>query len=309
MTTLTITPEGAFSLDAAAHFGFGPNSGRPSRDDGRMTLAFPADDFASYVRVDLAQDAAGPLTAAVDVHGEADLPGVEAQVRRILSLDHSGADWARVGERDAVVGRLQATHPGLRPVLFHSPYEAAAWSIISARRQRAQGAVIRARISRLAGHVFEDDGAGALAFPTPDALLSLSEVQGLDSVRIERLHAVAHAALDGLLAPARLLAMDTEEALLDLQKLPGIGPMYSTLILLRSTGAVDSLTGLEPRLASYLAHFYESDRTTLSDEEIVEIAEGWRPFRTWTAVLVRAAGEALGLPVPESASFARRPRA
>ena len=27
------------------------------------------------------------------------------------------------------------------------------------------------------------------------------------------------------------------------------------------------------------------------------IAKGWRPFRTWTAVLVRVAGDRLGLPI------------
>ena len=53
-----------------------------------------------------------------------------------------------VGERDPVIGALQRAHPGQRPVLFHSPYEAAAWSVISARRPAAQGAKVRAALSR-----------------------------------------------------------------------------------------------------------------------------------------------------------------
>ena len=40
---------------------------------------------------------------------------------RILSLDHSGSEFEQVGERDPVIGRLQARFPGLRPVLFNSP--------------------------------------------------------------------------------------------------------------------------------------------------------------------------------------------
>ena len=57
-----------------------------------------------------------------------------------LSLDHDAAPWAEVGARYPVIGALQREFAGLRPVLFHSPYEAAAWSIISAggtaRRRR-----------------------------------------------------------------------------------------------------------------------------------------------------------------------------
>jgi DNA-3-methyladenine glycosylase II len=37
-----------------------------------------------------------------------------------------------------VIGELQRRLPGLRPVLFHSPYEAAAWAVIVARSGRAQ---------------------------------------------------------------------------------------------------------------------------------------------------------------------------
>lgn len=45
-----------------------------------------------------------------------------------------------------MLGGLQRAHEWLRPVLFHSPYEAAAWAIISARRYRAQAAAVRTRI-------------------------------------------------------------------------------------------------------------------------------------------------------------------
>ena len=47
------------------------------------------------------------------------------QVTRILSLDVDGTGFPEVGRRDPVVGGLQARWPGLRPVGFYSPYEAA----------------------------------------------------------------------------------------------------------------------------------------------------------------------------------------
>jgi DNA-3-methyladenine glycosylase II len=89
--------------------------------------------------------------------------------------------------------------------------------------------------------------------------------------------------------------MAPDDALAGLRKLPGIGPSYATLILLRATGVADVLTSTEPRLPGYVAHFYGTSPEPASREEVERIAEGWRPCRTWAAVLVRAAGDRLGL--------------
>lgn len=192
---------------------------------------------------------------------------------------------------------MQHEHIGLRPVSFHSPYEAAAWSIISARRQRAQGTVVRNRIAEQLGRVYGEGPDRLFAFPTPARLLKLQHVQGLEAVKIERLHAVARAALDGQLDADLLLGMPTEQGMDHLLKLPGIGPTYGTLILLRGTGSVDAMTGVEPRLPTYLAHFYGLGAQA-SPEQIATIMDGWRPFRTWSSVLTRVSGDRLGLPLP-----------
>ncbi len=82
-----------------------------------------------------------------------------------------------------------------------------------------------------------------------------------------------------------------------LLKLPGIGPTYGTLILLRGTGSVDAMTGVEPRLPTYLAHFYGLGGEA-TPAQIEDIMDGWRPFRTWSSVLTRVSGDSLGLPLP-----------
>jgi DNA-3-methyladenine glycosylase II len=307
MTTFTIVPDGPFSLAAAAGFGFGPNTGRPVYKDAGMKLAFVTDDLAHQVEVSLSQDPSGAVAGTIDADGGADATAIERQVARILSLDHSGSDWLAVGERDPVLGDMQRTHEGLRPVLFHSPYEAAAWSIISARRHRAQGTAVRNRLAATFGRVFGEGAEQVLAFPMPEQLLKVRELQGLEETRIQRLHAVANAALAGELEPARLLAMDPGDALAHIQKLPGIGPTYSMLILLRSTGATDIITGLEPRMPSYLAHFYGLG-TEATPQQITEIMDRWRPYRTWSSVLTRVAGDSLGLPLPAAPSSANRSR-
>ena len=80
-----------------------------------------------------------------------------------------------------------------------------------------------------------------------------------------------------------------------LRAIPGLGPVYAGLVLLRSTGVSDALTGAEPRLPGYLRHYYELDEVP-DVETVRRIAEAWRPFRTWAAVLIRVAGDRDGLP-------------
>jgi DNA-3-methyladenine glycosylase II len=289
---LTITPDGAFSLAAAASFGFGPNTGRPKPDGDSMSLAFVADDLVHHAAAFLTQDGDGVVHC--QVFGEADAEQVLNQVRRVLSLDHSGTAWAEVGRRDPLIGRLQGEFPGLRPVLFHSPYEAAAWSILSQRRHRTQATAVRRRLSQAFGRTFSLPRGDVEAFPTPAELLAVDTFPSLEPQRIERLHAVARAALEGLLEPGRLLAMAPEAAMAGLLELPGIGPMYGTLILLRSTGATDILTLGEPRLPSFVSHYYGLAHPATTTE-LAAIAESWRPFRTWGAVLLRVAGDRDGI--------------
>jgi DNA-3-methyladenine glycosylase II len=91
-------------------------------------------------------------------------------------------------------------------------------------------------------------------------------------------------------------AMEPADALAQLRQLPGIGPAYATLILLRATGVTDVMTFGEPRLPGYVAHFYGTGPGPASQADLERISQAWRPYRTWTAVLIRAAGDRLGLP-------------
>ena len=289
-----IEPDGAFSLAAAASFGFGPNTGRPKPDGDLMRLAFAVDGYRGHAGVVLRQRGAGIEASVEGARGAA----VERQIKRVLSLDHSGTDWRAVGKRDPVIGRLQRGHPGLRPVLFHSPYEAAAWSVISARKPRAYAATLRTKLASAHGRVFDLEGEEVAAFPLPEALAAVRAFPGFDTTRMTRLRAVARAALDGRLDAARLAKLSPEDARAELETLPGIGPFYADLVLVRATGLADLLPRNEPMLLAYAGHFY-GDGAPLDATALESIAERWRPFRTWAAVLIRVAGDRAGLPVPE----------
>jgi DNA-3-methyladenine glycosylase II len=198
-----------------------------------------------------------------------------------------------IGARDPVLGGLQVRRPGLRPVLFHSPYEAAAWSVLSARIRHPQAAAIRTAISREHGQTFALDGEDVHAFPLPAQLLQVDAVAGLTDEKVRRLHGVAHAALEGRLDAADLAALDPVVAQERVREIRGIGPFYAALIVVRASGATDALAVGERTVLAHAGRLY-GDGSALSEERYVEIAQAWRPFRTWATVLIRVDGDRAG---------------
>ncbi len=294
MSASEIVPRGPFSLKAAAEFGFGPNEGRSPAFNGAMRLAFGVDGGCGYAGAVLRQELDdGLVDVELHLSEGADRDAALRQIARIVSLDHDGEAFLAVGQRDPVIGALQRAHPGQRPVLFHSPYEAAAWSIISARRQAAQAARVRQGLSERLGAEFELAGQTLHAFPQPDRLVGLSDAgaPGLSTEKVARLRGVAQAALTGVLDVEHLQRLGPERAYEDVQRLKGLGPFYAGLVVLRASGFADAMLGVaEPKVLGHTARFYGiSEPLTL--ERFAELGEPWRPFRTWATVLIRLAGD------------------
>ena len=303
------SPLGPYSISASARFleGFAP-----ARYEGggheHLRFAFVADGL------DLGERVAGVYVysegekVVLATYGEASPETVRDQVRRILSLDVDGSGFLEVGERDPVVGELQRRYPGLRPVCFYSPYEAAAWAIIGNRIRILQAAKIKARMARELGSPLEIRSKHEQAFPGPSRLLRLDGLSGLSERKVEYLRALAHAALEGKLEASYLRSLSVEEALARLKELPGIGDFSAELILLRGAGEPDGLPTREPRLARAVAMAYGLQKTP-SAGEVAEISEGWRTYRTWVglhlmSLLEDETGEIAGgrgarAPVPE----------
>jgi len=127
--------------------------------------------------------------------------------------------------------------------------------------------------------------------PTPSRLLAVEAVPGLPADRIPRLHAVAEAARQGRLSTERLHALPPYDAAAELRQLPGIGPFYASLVVLRALGHADVLPSGEAHARAAVERLY--GRGALSTDELEQLAQGWRPFRTWVMVMARAVGERL----------------
>ncbi len=297
METFTITPRGPYRLEESALFGFGQR--HDTAFDGTMRLAFCVDGYQGQAGVSLTQEDAdgevlGTITATT---GGAPTPAIVAQVARILSLDHDARSYAALGDTDPVIARLQAARPGLRPPLFYSPYEAALWAVISMRRPQKTAQRWRQCLAAAAQGPFDVAGQDLWAVPMPEQLIAMgpdgvATAAGIEPARAERVIAVAEAARAGTLDVAALTAVSADEARSRLRTVPGIGAFYADLIVVRSTGATDVLPLNEPRLFGLVGALYGLGNAP-TVKQVEGVAEAWRPWRTWMAVLVRAAGPML----------------
>lgn len=252
----------------------------------QLRFAFVADDLGSSEQVAGAYVYPEGEKVVVETYGDAAPKTVRDQVRRILSLDVDGSGFPEVGRRDPVVGKLQELYPGLRPVCFYSPYEAAAWAIIGNRVRIVQAARVKARMTEELGSPVEVRGKQQRAFPGPSKLVGLDGFPGLFGRKVEYLRALARAALEGKLEAPYLRSLPTEEALVKLKELPGIGNFSAELALVRGAGAPDWLPSHEHRLGRAVAAAYGLEASPTA-EELFEISEGWRPYRSWVALHLR----------------------
>jgi DNA-3-methyladenine glycosylase II len=285
----TIDITGPYDLREVALMGFGHRD--EARFDVSMRMAFCLDgDYERAVGV-VARQADDRLELEVESADEPlsddEVATARRQVARIVSLDHDGAAFDRLCTSDPALARVHEIAPGFRPALFYSPYEAVVWSILSARRPRAQGITLRERLAEQYGAGFDLAGERLYAVPAPSRLLTVESVPGLPADRIPRLHAAAEAARRGELDAERLRSLAPVEAMAELQRLPGIGPFYSALVIIRACGHADVLAPHESRSREAIREAYGIDHE-LSDAELTEISENWKPFRTWVTVMMRA---------------------
>ncbi len=177
MERFELRPRGPYALAASVRFleGFAP-AAYESATPGHLHLAFVADGGAAVAGV-CVRDEGGVVVG--EIVGDVDPGVVRVQVARILSLDVDGSGFPAVGARDPVIGRLQAHYPGLRPVLFYSPYEAAAWTLIGQRIRITQAARIKARMAEELGPAVTVHGERLHVFPGPARLADLDAFPGL----------------------------------------------------------------------------------------------------------------------------------
>ena len=292
-STFQLTPTGAFSWEQACEFvaHFPPLRRNWTGTGDPLRIAFLLDGTFEPVAVALKWDGA---RLRGEVAGTADIEAASRQVARIFALDYDGTGFPEIGRRDPAIAGIIDAFPGLRPVSFTSPYECAAWAILSQRISMRQASAIQDRLVAEHGTRLEVGGGEAWAFPTPQRLERLAEFAGLAAVKVDRLRGVAHAALDGLLDADRLRALGPVDGPASLRAIPGIGPFWSSGIYLRASGVADEFPE-EPLSVAALGILHSlGERPDAAT--VARITDAYRPYRMWAAVLLRVAASRGAIP-------------
>lgn len=294
-----LTAPFSYSLAAAADFyaGFTPMGGAARQLERTLQLAFRLDQSFEAVSATLTQQGA---SLSVEVEGTKHHQAVSAQLTRMLGLDVDGKAWAAVGEVDPVMGGVKRHFPGFFTAGFPSPYEAGVGGVLSQRSSVKQAASLRRQLSLAHG----EQVAGLQVLPSPEQLLKVKSFAGIAPQKLEVLHGLARAALEGAIDAQRLRAMPQEQALEVLQELHGVGPWTAAHMLLRGASVQDALPLAEPRVLRAFTLAYERP-----ESDFARCAEAWRPFRMWASIaLVRNLGR-LGQWAAVPSDFKRRGRA
>lgn len=283
--SFSIQPSGPFDFGATTDVleHWSPVRRFRARPGDPIRLAFAAD--GSFDPVGVVLDWRGDRVYG-RVSGRTSTARAASQVARILALHVDGAGYEAVLNRDPAIARLAAALPGLRPVAFASPYEAV-WAILSQRISMAQAEGLQQRLLDEVGSPIDLDGVTVRALASPDRLARLDPIDGLSSVKLERLRSVAEVAASGALDADRLAARGHEAGPASLLALRGIGPFWSQGIYLRGLNISDVFPDEPLAIAALGAVHGLGDRP--APAEIEAITATYAPYRMWVCFLLRVA--------------------
>ena len=207
-----------------------------------------------------------------------------------LGLRDDLSGFYALAEADPLFAPILQELFGYHPVRFPTPFEAAAWAILSQRNRMTTARNMHQKLVCRFGHSAELDGTVCWAFPEPHELAGLSEGD---------LAVVARSLRRGeyLIEAARAFTMASPEFLHEapsseledwLRGINGIGPWSAGFILLRGLGCSESFPLMDLRIVEAASRVYGRG-LTLAASDLKRIAKGYGPWQGHWAQYLRLA--------------------
>jgi DNA-3-methyladenine glycosylase II len=180
---------------------------------------------------------------------------------------------------DPVLARIIDTRPDFRPRSWTT--DLPALDAFSTLIFQVVGQQLSVRATRTILGRIEEHFGGRLPTPAemlaadPDAVRS----SGLSTRKTATLRTVAQRFVDGQLSDEALSAMSDEEVVAALTSIPGIGPWTAHGFLLVALDRPDVFLTGDVALRRAIVRAYDFDHLP-TDEEMLELAERWRPYRS-----------------------------
>jgi len=184
-----------------------------------------------------------------------------------------------LGQADPVLKRLIDARPDFHPRAWLEqlpPLDAFGTLVFQVIGQQLSVTATRAIVARL-----RERFSGRL--PSPEELLAVDphelRASGMSTRKGSTLRALAERFLDGRLSDQSLALMSDEEIEATLTEVPGIGPWTAHGFLIVALDRPDVLLSGDLALRRAVQNAYGFDHLPTEDE-MVELAERWRPYRS-----------------------------
>lgn len=212
------------------------------------------------------------------------LLSITERAKRIFDLRATPEIIAKDLSKDEQISALIKKFPGLRIPGAYSGFELAVRAILGQQISVKAATTFCQRLIERYGEpvLVQEEPLLTRLFPAPKQLVSanLTEI-GLTAQRARTIQTFAAAYASGDVSFDTALSLDN--AVDQLTNLPGIGPWTANYIALRALGETDAF----PASDLILRRAASSDPTEpLSQRELLEKAEAWRPWRGYAAILL-----------------------
>jgi DNA-3-methyladenine glycosylase II len=186
----------------------------------------------------------------------------EDRLRFYLSLDDDLTPFYQIASADSAMSPIIARRYGLHQLKFPTPFENAAWAILTQRTPIAVARVIKDRLTqryggsvqvkvRVAGQIADEpEGETLWVFPDAPSLVAADPDELASLIRNERKTAYLTAASQAFadVDEQWLRTGDYDEVEAWLRAIPGVGAWSAGFILIRGLGRVERVTPNEPLL-------------------------------------------------------------
>jgi DNA-3-methyladenine glycosylase II len=220
---------------------------------------------------------------------------VEDRIRFFLSLDDPLAEFYALARDDPPFWAAVQRVYGLHQVKFLTPFEIAAWAVLTQRQPIAVARGLKRALKEAYGSSMEIDGIRYTAFPEPAQLVSASPEELSHIIKNER-------KVEYLLAVTRAFDQADEQFLRTgpyqevadwLLRIKGIGEWSAHFILIRGLGRVEKLSLApgsvhEKELVAAVSRVYAPGRGPVDGDEIMRLAERYGDWQGYWAYYLRS---------------------
>jgi DNA-3-methyladenine glycosylase II len=289
MTGARLAPIAPFDFDLSLRFaeGFRPGGGEQVVEGGRLWKAFRVNGATVATRTESRGTVDEPeLSVVVSGGVEEGAAAAVARVAAYLSIDDDLAPFLAVAAADPPMAERARELHGLHHVRFPSPFEAAAWAILSQRTPIPMARRTKDALTERFGDVVEMDGHRLPAFPSATDLADAGDDAVEEVVRNTRRSRYLRAATSAFcdVDESFLREAPVPEVEAWLRSIDGIGEWSAAFVLFRGLGRLEVMPVTEPFLRA-ARPIYGHDA---SDDDIRTVAARYGPWAGYWGLYLRA---------------------